>query len=69
HLGDDVRQVDWNVFARTDKYFIKRFLDEQEMRVHILLDTTKSMGTDAKWIFARQIVASLGFMVLGRDDR
>ncbi|MFJ8520294.1 DUF58 domain-containing protein [Lysinibacillus xylanilyticus] len=69
HLGDDVRQVDWNVFARTDKYFIKRFLDEQEMRVHILLDTTKSMGEKAKWTFARQIVASLGLMVLGRDDR
>jgi len=69
HLGDDVRQVDWNVFARTDKYFIKRFLDEQEMRVHILLDTTKSMGDQAKWTFTRQIVASLGLMVLGRDDR
>ncbi|MFJ7647934.1 DUF58 domain-containing protein [Lysinibacillus sp. NPDC097279] len=69
HLGDDVRQVDWNVFARTDKYFIKRFLDEQEMRVHILLDATKSMGDSAKWTFARQIVASLGLMVLGRDDR
>ncbi|MFJ7950945.1 DUF58 domain-containing protein [Lysinibacillus sp. NPDC096418] len=69
HLGDDVRQVDWNVFARTDKYFIKRFLDEQEMRVHILLDTTKSMGEEVKWTFARQIVASLGLMVLGRDDR
>lgn len=69
HLGDDVRQVDWNVFARTDKYFIKRFLDEQEMRVHILLDTTKSMGDQAKWTFARQIVASLGLMILGRDDR
>lgn len=69
HLGDDVRQVDWNVFARTNKYFIKRFLDEQEMRVHILLDTTKSMGDQAKWTFARQIVASLGLMVLGRDDR
>ncbi|MEK5230924.1 DUF58 domain-containing protein [Lysinibacillus sp. FSL K6-0232] len=69
HLGDDVRQIDWNVFARTDKYFIKRFLDEQEMRVHILLDATKSMAEDAKWLFARQIVASLGLMVLGRDDR
>ncbi len=39
------------------------------MRVHILLDTTKSMGEQAKWTFARQIVASLGLMVLGRDDR
>jgi uncharacterized protein (DUF58 family) len=67
--GDDVRQVDWNVYARTEKFFIKRFLDEQEMRVHILLDTTKSMGEERKWLFARQIVASLGLMALNRDDR
>lgn len=67
--GDDVRQVDWNVFARTEKYFIKRFLDEQEMRVHILLDASRSMGEEKKWLFARQIVAALGVMVLNRDDR
>lgn len=68
HLGDDVRQVDWNVFARTEKYFIKRFLDEQEMRVHILLDSSLSMGEEKKWLFARQVVASIGLMVLNRDD-
>lgn len=68
-LGDDVRQVDWNVYARTEKYYIKRFLDEQEMRVHILLDATRSMGEEKKWIFARQIAAAIGLMVLNRDDR
>lgn len=68
-LGDDVRQVDWNVYARTEKYYIKRFLDEQEMRVHILLDSSRSMGEEKKWLFARQIAASLGLMVLSRDDR
>ncbi len=68
-LGDDVRQVDWNVFARTEKYFIKRFLDEQEMRVHILLDATRSMGEEKKWAFARQIASAIGLMVLNRDDR
>jgi len=68
-LGDDVRQVDWNVFARTEKYFIKRFLDEQEMRVHILLDSSRSMGEEKKWLFARQITAAIGLMVLNRDDR
>ena len=67
--GDDVRQIDWNVYARTDKYFIKRFLDEQEMRVHILLDTTKSMGDPTKWTFAKQLAVSLGILVLQRDDR
>ncbi|SOC25659.1 uncharacterized protein DUF58 [Ureibacillus xyleni] len=68
-LGDDVRQVDWNVYARTEKFFIKRFLDEQEMRVHILLDASRSMGEEKKWLFARQITAALGLMVLNRDDR
>jgi len=68
-LGDDVRQVDWNVYARTEKYFIKRFLDEQEMRVHILVDSSRSMGEGKKWLFARQIACALGFMVLNRDDR
>lgn len=69
HPGDDVRQIDWNVFARTDKYFIKRFLDEQEMRVHILLDSTKSMQEEKKWLLAKQLTISLGQLVLGRDDR
>lgn len=68
-LGDDVRQVDWNVYARTEKYYIKRFLDEQEMRVHILLDATRSMGEEKKWVFARQIASAIGLMVLNRDDR
>ncbi|MGE7836200.1 DUF58 domain-containing protein [Viridibacillus arvi] len=69
HPGDDVRQLDWNVFARTEKFFIKRFLDEQEMRVHIVLDTTKSMGGEAKWLFARQLTTAFGLMVLNKDDR
>lgn len=69
HPGDDVRQIDWNVFARTDKYFIKRFLDEQEMRVHIVLDSSKSMSEKAKWTFAKQLAVSLGILVLQRDDR
>lgn len=68
HLGDDVRQVDWNVFARTEKYFIKRFLDEQEMRIHILLDTTKSMQLYGKETFAKTIAAALGVIALQHDD-
>lgn len=69
HPGDDVRQVDWNVFARTDKYFIKRFLDEQEMRVHLLLDASKSMAHPEKWRFACQLSLAFGLTVLQNDDR
>ena len=67
HPGDDVRHIDWNVYARTDRVYIKRFLDEQEMRVHILIDSSKSMGK--KWLFAKQLAFSLGLMVLSHDDR
>ncbi|XKH50528.1 DUF58 domain-containing protein [Chryseomicrobium palamuruense] len=66
--GDDVRQIDWNVYARTDKLFIKRFLDEQEMRVHIVLDTTPSMNDGDKWLHAQQVAALFGYLVLTHDD-
>ena len=70
HLGDDVRQIDWNVYARSEKYFIKRFLDEQELRVQIVVDGTKSMNSQPeKWLFAKQIAAALGYIVLQQDDR
>ena len=65
--GDDVRHIDWNVYARTDRVYIKRFLDEQEMRVHFLIDDSKSM--EQKWLFAKQLAFSLGSMVLSHDDR
>lgn len=67
HAGDDVRHIDWNVYARTEKVYIKRFLDEQEMRVHLLLDDSKSMAD--KWLYAKQMAFSLGIMVLSHDDR
>lgn len=67
HPGDDVRQIDWNVYARTDKVYIKRFLDEQEMRIHIMIDGSKSM--QSKWLFTKQLAFSLGSIVLMNDDK
>ncbi|MGK7378558.1 DUF58 domain-containing protein [Planococcus sp. 1R117A] len=67
HPGDDVRHVDWNVYARTERVYIKRYLDEQEMRVHVLIDSSKSMAS--KWLFAKQLAFTLGLMVLSHDDR
>jgi uncharacterized protein (DUF58 family) len=68
HPGDDLRHIDWNVYARTEKPFIKQFLDEQEMRIHILLDPTKSMGIDGKWDYARQLAIALGHIALKNGD-
>jgi uncharacterized protein (DUF58 family) len=68
--GDDLRLIDWNVFARTNKHYIKRFLDEQELIVSIYLDCTKSMASvQDKWAYAKGIAASLGYMSLCADDR
>lgn len=68
HPGDDLRHIDWNVYARTEKPFIKRFLDEQEMRIHILLDPTKSMMVDGKWDYARQLTIAMGHIALNSGD-
>ena len=68
--GDDVRQIDWNVFGRTQKHYIKRFLDEQELTITIFLDSTQSMqAIDSKWQRAKEIAASLSYITLSNEDR
>lgn len=69
-LGDDIRQIDWNVYGRTEKLYIKRFLDEQEIFVSIVLDCSTSMQViEKKWNLAKQIAASFSYMTLANDDR
>jgi uncharacterized protein (DUF58 family) len=68
--GDDVRQIDWNVYGRTQKHYIKRFLDEQELSIAIYLDATSSMRQiQSKWEFAKQLAALLSYVVLASEDR
>lgn len=68
--GDDVRQIDWNVYGRTQKHYIKRFLDEQELSIAIYLDSTSSMRQiKSKWEFAKQLAGLLSFVVLASEDR
>ncbi|PAV29416.1 DUF58 domain-containing protein [Virgibacillus profundi] len=68
--GDDLRLIDWNVFARTNKHYIKRFLDEQELVVSIYVDCSKSMAViPEKWKFAKGLAAALGYLSLSSDDR
>jgi uncharacterized protein (DUF58 family) len=68
--GDDVRQIDWNVYGRTQKHYIKRFLDEQELSIAIYLDTTASMRQlNSKWLLAKELAASLSYVALASEDR
>ncbi|RHW36434.1 DUF58 domain-containing protein [Neobacillus notoginsengisoli] len=68
--GDDIRLIDWNIYGRTQKHYIKRFLDEQEIHAAILLDATLSMqALDTKWVRAKEIAAALAYIALNGDDR
>ena len=70
-LGDDLRYLDWNVFARLGDQLIKRFEEEEDLHVYFLLDCSKSMefGEPSKFDFARQITAALAYIALADLDR
>lgn len=69
--GDDLRFVDWNLYARLDKLFLKLFLEEEDLHVFFLVDASPSMdfGEPTKFYFAQQLAASLGFVGMCRGDR
>lgn len=64
--GDDFRQVDWNAYARLDRLFIKLFMEENDLRIHFLLDTSGSMALEesSKVFLAKQLVGALGYLAL-----
>jgi uncharacterized protein (DUF58 family) len=70
--GDDLRHVDWNVFARTDRCFLKRYRGETNTQLLILLDTSASMGYSSKQVnkleYSKFVAATLCYMAnLQRD--
>ncbi|OCA85470.1 hypothetical protein A8F94_11300 [Bacillus sp. FJAT-27225] len=68
--GDDIRMIDWNIYGRTGKHYIKRFLDEQEIHAAVFLDATPSMqAIETKWQRAREIAAAMSFIILNGEDR
>jgi uncharacterized protein (DUF58 family) len=69
--GDDIRFIDWNLYARLDRLFLKLFLEEEDLHFYALIDASTSMdfGDPSKLRFAKQLAASLGFVGLCRADR
>lgn len=69
--GDDLRFIDWNLYARLDKLFLKLFLEEEDLHFYALIDASASMdfGEPTKLEYAKQLAASLGFIGLCRADR
>jgi uncharacterized protein (DUF58 family) len=69
--GDDFRYLDWNIFGRLDRLFLKLYEEERELPVTIFLDASESMtfGTPRKFDFARQVAAAVGYVALCGFDR
>ncbi len=69
--GDDLRYVDWSVYGRLDKLLIKLFHAEENQTIHILLDTSRSMGSGnpPKDISAKKIAAAVGYIALSNFDK
>ena len=78
--GDDLRYLDWNVYARHGDLLLKRFQEEEDLHVYMLLDTSASMNvagsdsghgdaTGTKFLLAQQIVAALSYIALADLDR
>ena len=70
-LGDDLRYIDWNVYARQERYVVKEFQAEADLQVYLLVDQSESMnfGRPTKAYRAQQISAALGYVTLGGLDR
>jgi len=69
--GDDLRFIDWNMYARLDKLFLKLFLEEEDLHFYALIDPSMSMnfGTPTKFRYACQLAGALGYIGLCRADR
>ncbi len=70
-LGDDIRRIDWNLFSRFEKYFLKLFTDERQMHVQIFLDCSASMGKERKHksSYAVATAAALGYLAVHNMDK
>lgn len=69
--GDDVRSIDWNAYARLDRLYIKEYMEEKESRIHIFIDTSRSMeyGEPKKSELARELAAALSYISLMHLDQ
>lgn len=70
-LGDDIRRIDWNLYSRFEKYFLKLFTDERQMHTQIFLDCSASMGKAEpdKAAYAIGVAAALGFLSVHNMDK
>ena len=66
--GDEIRYIDWNIYARHGNLFVKEFTAEENVHVSVLLDTSKSMNFGGKFKAAKELAAALGYIGLSNYD-
>ena len=69
--GDDLRFVDWNIYGRLEQLFLKLFIEEQDLTVHVVVDGSASMtvGEPSKELFIKKLAAALGYVSLVNNNR
>jgi uncharacterized protein (DUF58 family) len=70
-VGDDLRFIDWNIYGRLDRLFLKLFLEEEDLSLYVLVDVSKSCdyGTPNKAFYLKQVAAALGYIGLVNYNR
>jgi len=71
HWGDDFRAIDWNLYGRLERLFIKTYKEDVELDVHILVDASASMSVpdrDQKWAYASTLALSLAYIGLANRN-
>jgi uncharacterized protein (DUF58 family) len=70
-VGDDLRFLDWNIYARLERLLLKLFLEEEDLNVTVLLDVSKSMdwGDPHKGLYVKRVAAALAYIGLCNYDR
>src|SRR6185295_19297841 len=71
--GDEIRHIDWKVFGKSDRLFVKQYEEETNLRATICLDASGSMlysgnGGESKFEYARKLAACLAYLTVGQSD-
>ena len=70
--GDEIRHIDWRAYGKTGRYYVKEFEDETNLRAHLLVDVSGSMGyagqNVSKFVYSRMLAASLAWLLLSQRD-
>ncbi len=71
--GDDLRHIDWNLYARLEKLFLRLFEEEEDLYIYLILDSSRSMWSDrseeTKLLYGKKVAASLAYIALNNLDR